>query len=357
MATISPHGKGWRAQIRRRGFPPLSKTFPRKGQAYAWAEKVERELVAGRYNPTRHTLLQGMDRYRLEVSPRKGGARWEALRLVALGRHPTAAKPMGSVSSDDIGRWRDDSLAGRYRRRAVSGPTVRREMNLLESVFEVARKEWKWIEANPVKDAEKPPKGKDRRRRVRDEEIDTMREALDGPVGREVFDGFELGIETAMRAGEMWSLERPQIDLRRRVAHLDKTKNGDERDVALSRRAVAIMRRLLADDRDRLFINSNESRDRLWRKARDRTDVVDLHFHDSRSEAIWRLSKQLDVLELAEQTGHRDIKSLMFYYRDSAAERAKKLTARPRKRPSPGRRSTAAVRPRTSGRASGTRDR
>lgn len=71
MATISRHGKGWRAQIRRLGFKPLSRTFPLKGQASKWAEKVEAELLGGRYNPTQHTLLAAMERYAREVSPLK----------------------------------------------------------------------------------------------------------------------------------------------------------------------------------------------------------------------------------------------------------------------------------------------
>ena len=47
--------------------------------------------------------------------------------------------------------------------------------------------------------------------------------------------------------------------------------------------------------------------------------------HDARSEAITRLSKKLDVLALARIIGHRDIKSLMFYYAESADAMADRL--------------------------------
>ena len=50
-----------------------------------------------------------------------------------------------------------------------------------------------------------------------------------------------------------------------------------------------------------------------------------LRFHDSRAEAIWRLSKKLDVLELARVIGHRDIKSLLIYYQTDADELADRL--------------------------------
>jgi integrase len=67
------------------------------------------------------------------------------------------------------------------------------------------------------------------------------------------------------------------------------------------------------------------TRDALFRKARDRAQIEDLHFHDSRAEAIWRLSKKLDVLELARIIGHRDVRSLMIYYQTTADELADRL--------------------------------
>jgi hypothetical protein len=50
-----------------------------------------------------------------------------------------------------------------------------------------------------------------------------------------------------------------------------------------------------------------------------------VHFHDSRAEAIWRLSKKLDILQLARIIGHRDLKSLMIYYHEPASEIARQL--------------------------------
>lgn len=321
IATIYPHGKGWRAQIRRLGHPPLSKTFPLKGQAYAWAEKIERDLVSGIFNPEKHTLGEAFTKYAEEVSPHKRGGRWEIYRLQAepLRLARMASKPVNSISAADLSQWRDARLL------AVSGASVRREMNLIESVFEIARKEWKWIQANPIKDVAKPKNPRSRRRRVTEAEIKAVCGKLTGPSGKEVAAGFLLGIETGMRAGELWSLTRDQIDIGERVARLLKTKNGDERAVALSSRAVEIIEGLLADKRESLFPPTNAVRDTLFRKARKAAGIANLHFHDSRTEAIFRLSKKLDVLELARQIGHRDLKSLLYYYEADAAELAKKL--------------------------------
>ena len=65
-----------------------------------------------------------------------------------------------------------------------------------------------------------------------------------------------LAIETAMRRGEMLDLQWQHVDLVRCVAHLPLTKNGDSRDIPLSRRAVAILKELMADkgrDAEKVF--------------------------------------------------------------------------------------------------------
>lgn len=334
----------WRVQIRRLGLPDLSRTFRTRAHGEQWARGIE-----GGYEVApsgKHTLLQALRRYAQEVSPTKRGARWERLRLKAMEEDEIAKVAIAMIDSDRWGKWRDARL------KEVGPATVRREMNLLQAVYEAARREWKWVRVNPFRDVRKPAEPPARRRGVSQDEFDNLAKKLTGPAAQEVLAGFELGIETGMRAGEMWGLERGQIELAAGVAHLTITKNGDARDVALSPRAIAIMEGLLEDGRPTLFTITSASRDALFRKARNAAGISDLHFHDSRSEAVIRLSKKLGVLELAEQIGHRDLNSLQAYYRQPAAERAR-LLGEPRRRRSPPRRPTAASRrPRGSGRGS-----
>lgn len=127
-----------------------------------------------------------------------------------------------------------------------------------------------------------------------------------------------------MRAGEICGLTWDRVDLSERVAHLVKTKNGRPRDVPLSTEAVRLIEAL--PHADPVFGLSSRQLDALWRKLRDRAGVVDLTFHDSRAEAVLRLSKKLEVLELARMTGHTDLNMLIrVYYRASASDIAKRL--------------------------------
>lgn len=326
MASIRKRSGGWRAEIRRRGVY-VSRTFATKAAAVAWSAQVEAEIDAGRRGEMpRRSFVELCERYRLEVSPTKRGARWENLRLAriaatALFRH----RLCHTITPDDIGAWRD------ARRAHVSDSTVRRELNLLGSLFETARREWRWVGSNPVRDVRKPQEAPARRRGVGQAEIDALLHALgwveDGPLitkSQQVAAAFLLAIETAMRAGELLGLTWLDVDLTRRVARLPKTKNGDAREVPLSSRAVALFG-MMQKDGGNVFAVSGASLDALFRKARTRAGLVDVHFHDSRSEALTRLADRLDVLELARMVGHRDPRSLMVYYRKSAAEIAEKL--------------------------------
>lgn len=320
MATVTRHGKGWRAQVRRKGHPPLSDTFPLKKQAEAWAAQREAEIVQGRLGILpQHTLGEALRKFRLEVARN----RWETNRLLLLERDPIAKVALARLDSSHLTDLRNRELA-----RGVEGTTVRRAVSLLSSVFKAARG-WKWLGHNPLQDFERPPPKPGRARGLSQAEIDGVVEALGYAGGvpqndsQQVAVAFLLAIETGMRAGELLSLVWPQVHPKH--VHLEKSKNGDERDVPLSARARTMVESLRGLDEAKVFTMSDDARDKLFRDARERAGLSGFTFHDSRSEAISRLSKKLDILELARMVGHRDIKSLMHYYRTSPEAVADKL--------------------------------
>jgi integrase len=126
-----------------------------------------------------------------------------------------------------------------------------------------------------------------------------------------------------MRAGEIMRLRPNDINIEKRFARLPMTKNGTSRDVPLSSEAIRLIEALPKSDP--IFGLDSAILDALWRKLRDRAAVSDLRFHDSRHEAITRLARKLDVLDLARMVGHRDLKMLMIYYNATAEELAKRL--------------------------------
>ncbi|WP_161728038.1 tyrosine-type recombinase/integrase [Methylibium sp. T29] len=65
--------------------------------------------------------------------------------------------------------------------------------------------------------------------------------------------------------------------------------------------------------------------DALFRKARKTAGLEGFTFHDARATALTRMAKKVDVLQLARISGHKDIKMLMVYYRETSADIAKNL--------------------------------
>lgn len=129
-----------------------------------------------------------------------------------------------------------------------------------------------------------------------------------------------------MRAGEICGLKWADVDFTRRLAHLQITKNGDSRDVPLSKRALELLEQLRSIDDVWVFNVDAKSLDVLFRRARDNCGIIDLHFHDTHREAPTRLSKKVPVEVLAKISGHQDLRILLnVYYRPDMADIAQML--------------------------------
>lgn len=320
MANYSRRDDKWRVRLYRDG-KRESATFLTKAEAVAWATQREAELVGAKL-PDK-TLHDAMRRYGREVCPLHKGERWELLRLGTLERDSMASVRLERLKPADIAGWRDRRL------QSVTGASVAREMNLLKSVLEQARKEWGWLRANPMTDVKRPRSPPSRKRRIAADEIRSLTLAFGlGQVDtaetatQRTGLAFLFALETAMRSGEIVGLQ--WADVGGRSVRLPQTKNGDTRHVPLSMRARQILS-VLPRTAGPVFDLSGQLRDALFRRVRDGCGLENLHFHDARAEAIWRLSKKLDVMELARVIGHRDLKSLLIYYQTSADELAEKL--------------------------------
>lgn len=131
---------------------------------------------------------------------------------------------------------------------------------------------------------------------------------------------FLIALETAMRSGEICSLTEETYFPDKRYAHLPQTKNGHPRDVPLSGKAMALIEIKLRHPpltAQQVAVH--------FQAVKKRTDIEDLHFHDSRHEACTRLAQKVGVMELARIVGHTNPKQTMVYYNPTATELASRL--------------------------------
>lgn len=328
MPTIIKRANGYQCRVRLAGHEPQSAIFDTKARAAAWGHAVEAKLRDQARGIVRATLQDAIDKYIKDVCPEHASGDNEAKRLRALAKMVPPVLPvlrnLPDVTAQDLSRFRDARLA------VVSVATVRKEMTIIRSVLESARRDWGMIATNPIADVKRPPAPPDRKRLMLPAERDKIAAAcgFEGQVTtttHQVAVAMLLALETAMRAGEMLGLTWADVHLQAQYVSLPKTKNGDQRDVPLSTRAVDLLAAMVGVDAVKVFTITSASLDALFRKVRDACKLDDLHFHDTRATALTNLSKKLDVLELARMVGHRDLKSLMIYYRPTASTLAAKL--------------------------------
>jgi integrase len=366
MGTIVKRGElQWQAKIRRKGFPVQSRTFMYKDDAEKWIRATEHELETSgfvdRREAEKNSLAEVLKRYRQEITPTKKSAAIESIKIDVILRDSALSKlKMSAITSTAIAAWRDRRL------KLVTGATVNREIDIISSVLNHARREWGIHVENPIPYVKRPEKARARERRFSLLEEQYLLDALDkgerksnGTFGKGARNAWlaplvRFALETAMRRGEMLSLQWENVDLNRRTAFLPDTKNGDSRNVPLSSRAVSILAALpcqLGDDdrygdsrRGQVFLTTAMALRKGFgraieraqgayacdcRKARQRPIpgfLEDIHFHDTRHEAASRIAEKLsNILELSAVTGHKDVRMLKRYYHPRAEDLAKKL--------------------------------
>lgn len=327
MGTVRKRGKAWRAEIAIKG-TRKSATFDSKLEAFQWIDKEEKLIVSGKALIEGKTFADLMQKYSEEVSEHKAGKRWEQLRISMILRDEAIAEvTLVDLDETHFAKWRDRRL------QSVSSGTVRREWNLLSNALNIAVKEWKWIESNPMKNVRRPAPPKARDRLISQDEIDAMLhvlgyqrtvtpETLSARVGAAIL----FALETGMRCGEICALKPGDINLPERYLKVTGMTHGAGktqaaiRDVPLSQEAIRILNQVDLD-----FELQSGQVDALFRKAKAKAALDGFTFHDTRHTAITNLAKKLNVLELARMVGHRDLKQLNVYYNEKASELAKKL--------------------------------
>ena len=322
----TPEGT-WRVQFMVQGVRDGG-TFPTAREANEYQARRTAELLAVKSGKvgTVKTLRDALRRYAEEVSPTKRGESKEIIRLAAFERQALPLdKKLASLTTADLALWRDSRLAVNAR------GSVLRDMTLLGSVLEVARREWQWIETNPMRDVKRPANPDHRQRVISGVEVRRMLRAMGytrGParsVSQAVAYAFLLALSTGMRAGEICGLTWDRV--RGDHVRLLETKNGTARDVPLSTVGRRIVARMEGFDAVLVFGITSQTLDALFRKYRDRAGLAGFTFHDTRHTAATRLalSGKVQALELCAIMGWKNPKQAMTYFNPTASQLAARL--------------------------------
>ena len=313
MATIRKRNDRWQVQVRRQGFAPVARSFRLRTDAQEWAREMERQADRNDLPQLQDTLSDLslgdlVKRYRDFVVPEKKGAEVEIIVLNAFLREPICKRPLSKLTPSDFIQYRNSRL------KCVQSSTLRRQLNPIRHMFQIAINEWGIpLKENPLDKVTLKAKDNRRERRLKDGEYEKLLAAARTRQNLFIEKIIILAIETGMRRGEILNLCWDQVDLKRRSVTILESKNGYSRTIPITQLATITLQALPRDDA-RVFPTTANALRLSWDRMLEGTGIEDLHFHDLRHEAISRFFEMgLTVPEVASISGHRDTRMLLRY--------------------------------------------
>ena len=341
------------AYVTKRGYRKQIKTFKREAMAQRWIKLVEAELEMGAFKSTtvaeRMTLGDAMQRFIDEVLPTKRSQAPDISKANVIAPH-LGSHPLISLDTEALASYRDKRLGMKARsfrrykdgrtqmvelKYKVASMTVRHELAFIRRVIEHARREWGvYLPAgNPVHLLKLPPISRPRDRRLMAAEEEKLLGLLsqDGDSRRQRNPYMRalviFSVETASRRGESLQLRWDDVDLSARTALLRDTKNGEDRRIGLSTKAIEALKSIPRTRDERVFPVSENAVRMAWGRATKRLGIKGLHFHDLRHEGTSRLAVKFngDVMAMSAMTGHKSLQMLKRYTHLRAEDLAARL--------------------------------
>ena len=327
VAAIQKRGKKYRVRFIHRGFPTQSKTFNTHAEALRWSRDIETQFDRGLIRPSSQNSMQMLNQsalfqdaanhYQKTHSIHKKTVRSEIYRLrILINRW--GYLPVEKVDKLAVLTLRDDLL-----KMGRSGETINHYFNTISKLFQMLEGDWDISIPNPIKGIKRMPPSPGRTKRVNLELESLLLSGCDQLSLHLLSSIIQFAMQTGMRRGEIMGLTWVDIDLPNRKAYLHQTKNGEPRQVPLTRKAMAVLEALSHDEEMVFPMGMDALRSqftRLKKHAKGQWNGVgvnpfdDLRFHDLRHEALSRLSDAgLNVIELSHISGHRTLGMLKRY--------------------------------------------
>lgn len=181
--------------------------------------------------------------------------------------------------------------------------TVNRYLSTVRGLLRMARDEWQWIDTFPK--IRLLPGEVERDRWLTREEAERLIRVCPPHLAALV----QFALATGCRAGEITGLEWNRVDLNRKTAWLNHTKNGTPRGVPLNEDAVEVLREQIGKDLRLCFTYQGkqikwELTNSAWHTALAAADIKDFRFHDLRHTwASWHRQAGTSCDELKDLGG------------------------------------------------------
>ena len=314
MSTVRKRQGKWYVEVRKKGYRAIRKTFLTRATAIKWAKEKEIQMdkrVFEDYSDAETTTLGDLIiKYRDVKTPTKKGFREETYKLNFILRHDIAKINCLELRKHHIYKFKDQVSVGR------KPETINKYIHYIYTVWEYAREylELSLPPTNPCKDVKKEKvKNTIERILTKQEYCDLLHNAKQSNLNV-LSDMIEFAYLTAMRFGEITKLRFSDIDTETCIAVLRDTKNGEDREIPLSKRAIEIAE--CNRFGDVLFNVDRNKFKHYFTQCCIRARVFDFRFHDLRACAITNMfDSGWTIPQVALVSGHKTWSELKRYTR------------------------------------------
>lgn len=268
--------------------------------------KVLVEIIEGRYFDTvkakKYTFREMTEKYLTKYQKTRDEHTVKRLLPVFGGLK------LSEVTTELISDYRDIRL------QKVKPATVYQELSLMRRMFNVARREWKWIRYNPVADLSFAVGTKNARDRwLTPEEEQLLLAKATNPSWLYLL--ILMALHTGMRRGEIINLKWQDIDFTRRLITIHKSKNGEKRSIPMSKTLHGVLAaQKVRDISGKVFPIAVRSLRVAYDKALKKAGIENFTFHDLRHTFATRLVQNgVDLYKVKELLGHKTILMTMRY--------------------------------------------
>ncbi len=304
MATIRKKDNGrYEAMVRRNGVTRY-KTFILKADAKVWARDEELRIEQGIIGKKATiNLSQALGKWRDEHLIKLKSYKVYKYIIANINNHNISKVNIEKIDSCMLANYRDERL------KTLSNQSVKHELGVINRALKHC------IEAGYITNApyvKQPTIANNRSVRLTPDQYAELLNKADPYLKNIII----LLVETGMRRGELVKICKYNIDLANKTINLINTKNGDDRLIPLSNKAIGALLYLMNQ-------SINEERLIIWPERRITENFIklckgigidDIRLHDLRHEAVSRLfEKGLNMAEVSTISGHKDLSSLKRY--------------------------------------------
>lgn len=318
----------WRAQVRIKGHPTQSGTFPNKRLADDWAKESEIAIKNGKYFTTlkskQYTLEELIDKYIREELPKKQNIRKDIYQQLDLWKSLIGKYALIAIKSEIItGALEKISAIPTPKGGKKKHATMNRYIAALSVVFSYAYRNLEWIELNPMSKITKYTEPNGRVKWIEMDEIKSLIAETKKSTNPMLYPVVLVALTTGARKNEVLNLKWADVDLEIGTATLHKTKNTERRVLTLLPPAIAVLRELkdACGNAEYVFHATRNTGEHhpaniraAWYTALKNLGIQDFRFHDLRHTfASHFMMNGGKLSELSEILGHKDLKMTMRY--------------------------------------------